>query len=193
MTSSKKGNINNNKDYSDDVDGDGIVFEETGQTEEKIKKLKAKLDKCLKENKENLLGWQRARADFVNAKKENNKKIKESFAYAKSELINELLPVMDSFDMAFSNKEAWENVDKNWRTGVEYIHSQLTTILENNGLKQIDPKGQRFDPKFHASIETIATDDKKEDGIIMEVVQKGYELNGNVLRAAKVKVGQYKK
>jgi len=185
----KNTTIDNN---SNDAYNNDVVFEDTEQAEEKIKKVKEKLNKCLKENKENLLGWQRARADFVNAKKESDDRIKESFTYAKSEFISELLPVVDSFEMAFSNKEAWGKVDKNWRIGVEYIHSQLITTLENNGLKQINPKRACFDPRFHASVENIITNDKKEDGIILEVVQKGYELNGNILRPAQVKVGQFK-
>jgi len=192
MTSPKKGNLTTNN-HQDDVNNDDIILEETEQVEQKIKKLKEKLNKCLKENKENLLGWQRARADFINAKKENEKRVGESYAYIKSEFISELLPVVESFEMAFSDKKAWEKVDKNWRVGVEYIHSQLTSILENNGLEEIKPKGEKFDPKFHASVETVPTNKKKEDGIVMEVTQKGYKLNDNILRAAKVKVGQFKK
>lgn len=186
----KKKVIDNHPDDMYDTD---IVFEETDKPEEKIKEIKEKLNRCLKESRENLLGWQRARADFVNAKKENDKKVRESSLYAKSEFIAELLPVIDSFEMAFSNKEAWEKVDKNWRIGVEYIHSQITSVLENNGVKQINPtKKELFDPKIHIPMDTINTNDKKEDGMIDEVMQKGYELNGNVLRAAKVRIKQFK-
>ncbi len=191
MPSSKKKKITTD-DVSNNTDVDDIVFEETGQAEGKLKKLKEKLSHCLKENKENLDGWQRSRADFVNAKKENEQKIKEFSIYAKSEFISELFPVIDSFDMAFSNKEAWEKVDKNWRTGVEYIHSQLTSVFENNGLKEINPKNETFDPRFHTSTETVTISNKKDDGMVVEVVQKGYELNENVLRPAKVKVGKFK-
>ncbi len=177
----------------DDSQIEDIVFEESDIPQDKIKKIKSKLDKCLSENKENLLGWQRTRADFVNAKKENEKKVRESSSYAKANLIEEMLPVADSFEMAFADKEAWEKVDKNWRIGVEYIYSQLISIFESNGVKQINPLGDKFDHNLHASIEIVETDNKKEDGIIVGVVQKGYELNGRVLREAKVKVAQYKK
>lgn len=175
-----------------DIYKDDIVFEES-ENDDKFKKVKEKLNICLKENKENLLGWQRARADFVNAKKENEERVKNSFAFAKSELMEDILPVVDSFDMAFANKEAWDKVDKGWRTGVEYIHTQLLSVLESNGLKQINPISQKFDPSLHTSVEVVDTSNKKEDEMILEVVQKGYEMNGKVVRAAKVKVGQYKK
>jgi molecular chaperone GrpE len=193
----KEENIDN---QLDDTYNNDVIFEEEpkgrtfgGDSEEKVKKMKEKLNKCLKENRENLLGWQRCRADFVNAKKENEEKVKQSFVFAKGELMEEILPVIDSFEMAFANKEAWENVDKQWRMGVEYIHTQLLSILEGNGLKQIDPLSQKFDPSLHTSMEVVDTDDKKQDDIVVEVVQKGYEMNGKVIRAAKVKVGRYKK
>lgn len=172
---------------------DDVVMEDSETADLKIKKIKEKLNKCLKENKENLLGWQRSRADFVNAKKENEEKVRESFSYAVGGLIEELLPVIDSFDMAFSNKDTWEKVDKNWRIGVEYIYSQLVSILESNGLKQLNPVGEKFNPNFHTSVEIVDTDKKKEDNSIIDVVQKGYEYNSKVIRAAKVKVAHYNK
>jgi molecular chaperone GrpE len=183
-------------EYNEDV-----VFEEEdnesrsigGSREDKVKKLKEKLNKCLKENRENLLGWQRTRADFVNAKKENEEKTKQSFIFAKRELTEDLLPVIDSFEMAFSNKEAWENVDKQWRIGVEYIYTQMLDILKDNGLKQINPISQKFDPMLHTSMEVVDTNNKKEDDMVVSVVQKGYEMNGRVIRPAKVRVGRYKK
>lgn len=185
-----KKNINSKVD---DTYIDDIVIEEDDTQEAKIKKIKAKLTKCLIENKENLLGWQRSRADFINAKKENEEKLKELISFSKGEFINQILPVVDSFEMAFSNKDAWEKVDKNWRVGVEYIYSQLLSILENNGLKQIDPIGEKFDPNFHISTEMIDVESKKDDDIVMEVVQKGYEHNRKVIRPASVKVARHKK
>ncbi len=178
---------------SEDIYNDDIVIEENDTLDGKIKKIREKLTKCQKENKENLLGWQRSRADFVNAKKDNDEKIRESFSYARSEFIEELLPVVDSFEMAFSDKDAWDKVDKNWRVGVEYIHSQLISVLESNGLKQINPINEKFNPNYHTSVEIIDTNKKKEDDIVVNVIQKGYECNGKILRASKVCVGQYKK
>jgi molecular chaperone GrpE len=196
MTHKKQNKIDK---IEDDMYHNDVVFEEEsvsrmvgGINEEKVKKLKEKLSKCIKENKENLLGWQRARADFVNAKKENEQKIKQSYSFAKRNIVEELLPVVDSFEIAFADKEAWEKVDKNWRIGVEYIYTQLLSVLENNGFKQIHPIGEKFDPNFHISIEIIDTNKKKEDNTIVDVIQKGYEINGEILRAAKVKVAQYK-
>ncbi len=190
ITTSKKKNIDEN---IKDVYNDDIVIEENENIDSKIKKLKGRLNKCLKENKENLLGWQRSRADFVNAKKENEDKIKDSFVYAKGEFLEELLPVVDSFEMAFANKDAWEKVDKDWRIGVEYIYTQFLSILKNNGVKQIDPVDEKFNPSAHISMDTIEVDKKKKDGVVVNVIQKGYEHNGKIIRAAKVIVSRYKK
>ena len=158
----------------------------------KLKQLREKLKKAEGERAEYLAGWQRAKADLINARKRDEEDKKEFVKYANEDLIGEMLPVLDSFGMAFGNKEAWEKVDKNWRTGVEYIYSQLISTLERFGVKLIDPKGQKFDPNHQISIENVAVTDKTQDGVIVEVVQKGYELNNKAIRAPKVKVGEFK-
>jgi molecular chaperone GrpE len=141
---------------------------------------------------EYLSGWQRAKADLVNARKRDEEDKKDFIKYANEDLIGEILTVLDSFDMAFANKEAWEKVDKNWRMGVEYIYTQLISTLDRFNLKVINPAGQKFDPNHHVSIENVPVNDAAQDGVIVVVIQKGYELNGKVIRAPKVKVGEVK-
>ncbi len=152
-----------------------------------VQKLKEELEKALAEKQEYLDGWQRAKADFINARKRDEEAQKEFTKYANEGLIAELVPVLDSFNMAMGNKEVWEKADKNWRTGVEYIANQLKKTLEDYGLKEIDPIGQKFDPLRDEAIE-----DGKESDIITTVVQKGYSLNGKILKAPKVKIGEKK-
>lgn len=183
-----------NDDLKIEVDenlDDSVLAEES--FEETVKNLKEKLKKAISEKQEYLNNWQRDKADFINARKRDSEEKKEFIRYAKASMIDELVPVLESFDMAFSNKEAWEKVDKNWRIGVEHIASQLKTVLENNGLTEFDPKGKRFDPSEHETIETIMTDKADEDHIVLAVVQKGYKYNGKVIKPAKVKVGELKK
>jgi molecular chaperone GrpE len=164
---------------------DSVVGEESAQ--ETIKNLREKLKKALAEKQEYLTGWQKDKADFINSRKRDAESQKEFIKYTNESLISELLPVLDSFNMAMGNKEVWEKVDKNWRTGVEYIANQLKKVLENNGLTEVDPIGQKFDPMRDEAIE-----DGKESDIITTVVQKGYSLNGKIVKAPKVKVGQKK-
>ncbi len=156
-----------------------------------MKKLRERLAKAVEEKQQYLDGWQRAKADFANAKKRDDEAKKDLIKYANEELISELIPALDSFDMAMGNKEAWEKADKNWRVGVEYIYSQLLAALERSGLKQDNPIGKEFDPTKYEPIDTVKTDKKEYDGKILQVIQKGYTLNGKDVRAAKVKVGEF--
>ncbi len=158
---------------------------------DKIKKLKEELKSCKDEKQEYLDGWQRSKADFMNLKKRSADEILESQERAYENLIFDLLPTLDSFDMAFKNKEAWESAPIQWRKGIEYIHTQLSNLIESYGVKIIDPLNKDFDPIEHHSTETEKTDDKSKDGKVVEVILKGYKIKDKVLRPARVKVGSY--
>jgi molecular chaperone GrpE len=137
---------------------------------EKITKLKEKLKKIQIEKDEYMNGWQRERADFVNFKKRAEEERKDYIKFANENLLEEMLTVLESFDMAFMNKEQWNSVPENWRVGVEYIHSQLIKILDDNGLKEFVPKiGDSFDVNLHVSEEVVLVTDEKEDSIIKEI------------------------
>ncbi|MDO8572512.1 MAG: nucleotide exchange factor GrpE [bacterium] len=181
-----------NNEY-DDVIFDKEIDDEVGETlsRDAMKKLRQKLEVCVKEKQEYLLGWQRSKADFVNARKSDEESRNNFIKFANEGLIEELLPVIESFEMAFGNKEAWEKVDKNWRTGVEYIHSKLMGTLIQHGLKELNPVGEKFDPTHHASFENVPTDNPEEDHIIVAVVQKGYALNGKIIKPPNVKVAVF--
>jgi len=153
-----------------------------------LKKLREKLRICEKEKKENLDGWQRMRADFANARKEEETRRGEMIKFAAEGLVEDLLPVLDSFSMAFANKEAWEKVDANWRKGVEYIYAQMYSVLESRGLTEIGKVGEQVDPRLHVTIEELPATAPEQSDTIAEVVQKGYRLHSKVIRPAKVKV-----
>ncbi len=174
-----------------------IVFENDAEysgkePEQVIAKLRQKLKATESEKQEYLDGWQRAKADFINTRKRDEEAQSEFVKFANQNLISDIIPVLDSFDVAMQNKQAWEKAPKDWRMGVEYIYSQLVSILSQNGLTQLDAKGQMFDPKLHDAVDTIDTTQKDEDGKVLEVLQKGYSLNGKIIRSAKVKTALYK-
>jgi molecular chaperone GrpE len=150
------------------------------------------LEKITKERDEYLAGWQRAKADFVNAKKTWEQNMSEFKTMANEELIAELLPVLQSFEMAFANKDAWEKADKNWRMGVEYIHTQLKAVVEQNGLKEINPVGAKFEPTLHEAIRYEETSDASKAGTITSVIEKGYMLGSKLIKPAKVVVAESK-
>ena len=182
----------NTKSVTDDVADDFLVEDEGETPEAYINRLKAKIKILQKENQEYMNGWQRERADFTNYKKRVENEKVEIVKYANENLLEEITKVLDSFEMAISNKESWEKVDKNWRIGVEYIYTQLLKILEENNFKIMNPSGQKFDPKFHIAVEHITTTDEKKDGVITEVKSKGYILNDRVMKAAQVVVAEFK-
>lgn len=175
---------------SDELD-DSVVAEENSA--EAIKKLREKLKKCEAEKSEYLTGWQRAKADLINARKRDEADRREFISFANERLIESILPVLESFDMAIGNQEAWEKVDKSWRVGVEYIHSQLKKALFDAGLEEIDPIGKDFDHNRDEASEYISVDKEADHHKIISVVQKGYSLNGKTVRPPKVKVGEFKK
>ncbi len=159
---------------------------------EAIKKLKGEISACRKESEEYLAGWQRAKADFVNARKDEDK-ARESFVkFANEAFVEELLPVLQNFERAIGNKEAWEKIDKNWRTGMEHIYAQFRAALEKTGLSFVEPKvGEAFDPSRHASVGTTPVSVQGEDHTVREVLEKGFALHGKIIEPAKVKVGEY--
>jgi len=170
---------------------DSVVAEENAT--EVVKKLREKLKKVEAEKMEYLTGWQRAKADMVNARKREEDDRKGFAKYANEGLIAEIIPVLDSFDMAIGNKEAWEKADKNWRMGVEYIYSQLIKVLKDHGVTEINPVNEKYDHNVHEAVSYEPVTDEKLDQQIVQVIQKGYSLNGKVLKAPKVKVGEFKK
>lgn len=158
----------------------------------KIKKLKEELANCKKERAEYLAGWQRAKADFINREKELSGEFARAMQVGEERVIREMLRVLDSFEMAFANKSAWEAVDKNWRHGVEYIYSQLLDVLEQFGITPIKALGETFDPARHESIGNVEVSEKERDGKIAEIVSPGYLLREKVFRPVRVKVWVYK-
>ncbi len=185
-------NIDSKNDdmYSDEIQIEDITSEET--IEALQKKMREKLRVCEQEKKEYLDGWQRMRADFANARKEEELRRTELIKFASEGLVEDLLPVLDSFSMAFANKEAWEKVDPNWRKGVEYIHAQLFSVLESRGLAEVGALGDTVDPRSHVEIGQVPVDNPEQVGKVVEVTQKGYRLHSKIIRPAQVKGGKGK-
>lgn len=157
-----------------------------------MKKLREKLKIAIEEKQTYLDGWQRDKAEFINARKRDEDSKQEFLKFAKQGMVEEILPVLDSFDMAMMNKSAWESVTPEWRSGMEGIYNQLLGILTKNGVNAFGAIGDAFDPIFHQSIGIIETNDANQDHKVAEVMQKGYTLNGKVIRPAFVKVFQAK-
>jgi molecular chaperone GrpE len=133
---------------------------------------------------------QRLQAEFENYKKRVDKENAQLIKNANSNLIKELLPVLDSFELAIKNSNGNDNPEiMKFKKGMELIYAQLHTILEDNGLRIIDIKDKRFDPYKHEVLMVKELTDK-EDDIILQEFQKGYMLNDIVLRHSKVMISR---
>ena len=169
-------------------------FNDDGEEDLKktLKKFRANLKACQAEKQEYLTGWQKERADFANHKKQEEER-KAAFSEAMREhILTRFLSVIDSFNIAFANKENWQKVNPSWRKGVEHIYAQMNAIFEEYGVRAIGEVGETFDPNLHESTDTIVTDKKENDHKVAEVIQKGYKLGERVLRPVRVKVYEYK-
>jgi molecular chaperone GrpE len=180
----------------DDSDLTYVDSTEDGEvlpTKDIVKKLRADLNLCRKEKEEYLVGWQRAKADYINLQKELDLARVNISILTKQKMVEKLLPAFDSFEMAFANKEAWEKVDSNWRAGVESIYQQCMAGLDNSGIDKISESGIPFDPNIHQSISMMDTNEESKDHTVERVLQVGYKIGDRVIRPAKVTIYEYKK
>ena len=186
--------VYHNDDYSIEKDGDNdFELAEGDSCESRVKKLKKQIKFLTKEKSDYLLGWQKARADLVNTSKRLEQEKANHLKWANAGLMSDLIPVLDSFDMAMANKEVWESVDKNWRIGVEYIKTQIDKVLADYGLEKITPTGELFSPDLHEAVEELDAEDASLDHRVSSVKQVGYMLDGKLIRPAKVAVFAFKK
>jgi molecular chaperone GrpE len=126
----------------------------------------------------------RAQADFENYRKRAAKEAAAAGDRAKSGLVRELLPVVDNLERALASAGDGE---QHLAEGVRLVHAELVAVLERHGVEQFDPRGERFDPGEHEAL-SMRSQDGAESGVVLDVVEKGYRANGNVLRPARVVV-----
>lgn len=166
---------------------DNTEFELSDEEEtyaDTLKRMREKLKECERLRSASQEELQRAKAEYLNARKRQEESLKQTKENITNTFVRSLLPLCDSFDMAMADTDAWQRVDESWRVGVESIHTQLQATLKEHGVESIDPIGQPFDPELHEAIST--TDSEKETDTVIDVVQKGYSRNGHVIRPAKV-------
>lgn len=129
--------------------------------------------------------FRRLMADFQNYKKRTEKERKDIYAYANEQIVSELLLVLDNFERALEH----DTEDKKYVEGMQLIFKQLKDTLIKAGLEEIKALGEDFDPNFHNAVMT-EENSQFESGKVTAELQKGYTLNGKVIRATMVKVNQ---
>jgi molecular chaperone GrpE len=131
-----------------------------------------------------LSNWQRSEADFSNYRKRAEQEKMEIISRANKGLILSVLPALDDIERALDALTP-KQAHLDWAEGFKLIQKKLQTILESQGLTEIDALGKPFDPTFHEAIAHLAG----EEGLVLNVMQKGYMLKGDVLRPSLVSVG----
>lgn len=196
--------IDNKDDSSQDIDlemtGEDNRDEPDLETEEttsnnKLKTLRDKLKTCESEKMEYLEQLQRTKAEFLNARKRLEDEKLEAKERAVDKLIEQLLPMYDSFAMAMGNDDVWNSVDENWRKGVEAIYSQLKTIMQSYQVHEVNPKGEAFDPEHHEAMGHEPVDEEAKHDTVVNVLQVGFirttDTEDRTVRPARVIVGNY--
>ena len=151
--------------------------------------LNSALEEAKKKEQDNLEGWQRERADFSNYKKRierDQENAKNSF---KGDVLKAFLPVLDDLELAYSHRPE-DGEAASWAQGIELIIRKFHSLLENNGLKQIEVKaGDKLDPNIHMA---VSSEDSEEFGSeeIIEVLQNGYRIGDKIIRPAIVRVAR---
>jgi molecular chaperone GrpE len=130
----------------------------------------------------------RTKADFENYRKRVAKETSEALARGKADLARQLLPALDNLERALAAGKDPE-AHRALVEGVAMVRDELHGRLEGAGVEAFDPTGEKFDPQLHEALSTRPAEDT-EPGVVLETLEKGYRLNGQVLRAAKVVVSQ---
>jgi molecular chaperone GrpE len=152
------------------------------------------LSKCQKERDEYLDGWKRTKADLINYKKDEGRRFEAVVRFANETIIKDLISVLDSFDLAILALESQTRTNADLtRTdavrGLYLIRTQLEDTLRQQGLERVIVSvGQLFDPNLQEAIASVESD--KPSGTVVEEVERGYLLNGKLIRPARVKVAK---
>ena len=141
----------------------------------------------LKEREEYLDTLQRLQADFANYRKRVARESEASHDRVSSEIVEELLPVLDNFERAL--EAAVKHDEKLLSEGVELVYRQLREVLDRRGLYEIEAAGEEFDPAHHEAI-LCQPSSEHEEGKVIEVLEKGYRVHDKVVRPAKVIVSE---
>lgn len=157
---------------------------DVGAAKAKLKKLRDELEKVKKERQEYLDGWQRCKADSVNLRKESEARGSKLAEMLREELVHDIIPALDSFDMA-AQSEAWEGLNDGFKSGMEYVKNQLIEALKRHGIERYGKVGERLDHSLHEVVEE-RDDVPGASGEIARILRYGYRTKEKILRAAQV-------
>lgn len=177
--------MDNEKKHDENVEQEENIDEQLEEIDAEIVDEDGNVEELSEDENEFKEKYQRLLADFTNFKKREEKARADFKKFASSNLIEELLPVLDNFDRALKDQDCEDSFVK----GIMMTRDSLWKVLEKEGLEEIESDGVEFDPNFHHAFQTEENEDFKSNYII-ETYQKGYKLNDRVIRPSMVKVAK---
>lgn len=156
---------------------------------DEVKEISGKLEMVTREKDEYLNGWRRTKADLQNYKNEELQRLEEVIKFGNADIIRELVTALGNFDLAIAAMEKAGEKDSKKNKGVLLIRKELEDILKKRGLTAIEVKiGDEFNPAWHEVLS--AEESEKADGTILEVVDRGFTLQGKVIKPVRVKISK---
>ena len=131
----------------------------------------------------------RMKADFENSRKRLERDKQEAIKYANERLLVEILPIVDNLDRAMASLSEGHDPEK-VKKGLKLAQEEIHQILEAHGVKTVQALGEPFDPERHEAVATVESD--QEEGTVVDEVQRGYALNGRLIRPSRVRIAQKK-
>ena len=153
-----------------------------------IESLQNQLEKEKKDSQKNKDLALRAQAEVDNIRKRTARDVENAHKYALERFVNELLPIIDSLELGMSAAESVEDID-DLREGMGLTIKMFDTAMNKFNVKAVDPQSEKFNPEQHEAV-SMQEIDGTESGIVVKVMQKGYELNGRLVRPAMVIVAK---
>jgi molecular chaperone GrpE len=173
-----------------DYSNDDVEFEANDDSNEalgsnaKIKQLREQLKEAQQKRDEYLAGWQREKADAINMKREAMHDAERRAMREKTNLIEDIIPVLDSFDMA-TGSESWTEINDGFKTGMEAVRNQLLDVLARNGVERYGKVGEQFNPHTEEAVQEV-DDAPGEPHSVVKILRFGYKTGDRVIRPAQV-------
>jgi len=155
-----------------------------GALKAKMQKLRDELERVKMERQEYLDGWQRCKADSVNAKKEASLEGQRAGNRIKESFVEDMIPALDSFDLA-TGSPGWASVGAEWRNGMEGVQNQILDALTRHGVQRFAKVGDMYDPHLHDIVQEVE-ESEGPSGQIIRVLRYGYAIGERILRPAHV-------
>ena len=179
-----KTNQENTKKQQEVKEEENVIREEEQQVE-----INTQEDDCEKKLAESQEKYMRLAAEYDNYRKRTMKEKMDLIKSGGEDVLVNILPVIDNFERALKAIDETDDVEA-VKEGIHLIYKDFMEYLKQRGVTEIETVGQKFDTDLHEAVAQMPAQSEEQKGTVIDVIQKGYKLNGKVIRFAKVVVAQ---